>query len=218
MSAGGNSDLAARTDSQAAALEETAASMEQLAATVRTNAERTHQGSDISGTAMATAKKGGTIMDKVVTTINDISQSSEKISDIVGIINGIASQTNLLALNAAIDAGKTMQEIIASVSEVTSIITDISSASAEQSTGISQVNDAITEMDEVTQRNAALVEQAASATGGLEQQGSKLMQGLAVFKLRNAQSRKPAAEPPAPAAPVAEKASRRKKMSEAEAA
>jgi len=266
----GNSDLSARTDSQAAALEETAASMEQLAATVRTNAERTHQGSDISGTAMATAKKGGTIMDKVVTTINDISQSSEKISDIVGIINGIASQTNLLALNAAVeaaragdagrgfavvatevrelsqrsaaaakeikelidnsvekvnagkilanDAGKTMQEIIASVSEVTSIITDISSASAEQSTGISQVNDAITEMDEVTQRNAALVEQAASATGGLEQQGSKLMRGLAVFKLRNAQSRKPAAEPPAPAAPAAEAAPRRKKMSEAEAA
>lgn len=102
----GNTDLSARTDSQAAALEETAASMEQLAATVQKNAEHTHQGTDVADGAMSTAKKGGDIMTRVVSTINDISESSAKISDIVGIINGIASQTNLLALNAAVEAAR----------------------------------------------------------------------------------------------------------------
>ncbi len=231
----GNTDLSARTDSQAAALEETAASMEQLAATVQKNAEHTNQGSGLAGSAMATAKKGGEIMTKVVSTINEISESAAKISDIVGIINGIASQTNLLALNAAVeaarageagrgfavvatevrdlaqrsavaateikklidnsvekvnagtilarDAGATMKDIIDSVSHVTGIMGDISSASAEQSSGITQVNDAVMQMDGVTQQNAALVEEAAAATGSLEQQGEKLMQALAVFKL-----------------------------------
>lgn len=102
----GNTDLSARTDSQAAALEETAASMEQLAATVQKNAEHTHQGTDVASGAMSTAKRGGDIMTRVVSTINDISESSGKISDIVGIINGIASQTNLLALNAAVEAAR----------------------------------------------------------------------------------------------------------------
>jgi aerotaxis receptor len=232
----GNTDLSARTDSQAAALEETAASMEQLAATVQKNAEHTHQGTDVADGAMSTAKKGGDIMTRVVSTINDISESSAKISDIVGIINGIASQTNLLALNAAVeaaragdagrgfavvatevrslslrsaeaakeikqlidssveqvnagkllanDAGAVMQEIIASVSEVTGIITDISSASSEQSSGIGQVNDAVMQMDGVTQQNAALVQEATIATTELERQATKLMQGLKVFKLK----------------------------------
>ena len=109
----GNKDLSGRTDSQAAALEETAASMEQLAATVQKNAEHTSHGGSVASGAMATAKKGGEIMTKVVTTIAEISDSSAKISDIVEIINGIASQTNLLALNAAVEAAQLARPAVA---------------------------------------------------------------------------------------------------------
>ena len=80
-------------------------------------------------------------------------------------------------------AGVTMQEIIASVSAVTTIMEEISSASREQSAGISQVNDAVTQMDEVTQQNAALVEQAAAAAGSLQDQTLGLVRALMVFKL-----------------------------------
>lgn len=102
----GNSDLSGRTDSQAAALEETAASMEELAATVQKNAEHSNDGNGAALAAKTTAEKGGAIIGKVVETIAAISDSSQKISDIVGIINGIASQTNLLALNAAVEAAR----------------------------------------------------------------------------------------------------------------
>ena len=102
----GNSDLSGRTDSQAAALEQTAASMEELASTVQKNAEHGNEGNSAALTAKTTAEKGGAIMGKVVDTIAAISESSQKISDIVGIINGIASQTNLLALNAAVEAAR----------------------------------------------------------------------------------------------------------------
>lgn len=242
----GNTDLSGRTDSQAAALEETAASMEQLAGTVQQNAERATQGNDLASTALATAEKGGKVMQQVVSTIVEISDSSSKISDIVGIINGIASQTNLLALNAAVeaaragdagrgfavvatevrelaqrsaaaaaeikqlidistskvsagtvlakDAGETMQDIIAAVNRVTAIIREVSAASAEQSSGLGQVNQAITQMDGVTQQNAALVDQARKATDGLDENVRKFKQALNVFKLkREAESSKPAA-------------------------
>lgn len=234
--ASGNVDLSARTDSQAAALEETAASMEQLTSTVKLNADRSKQGTDVSGNALATAEKGGAMMTKVVATIADISESSNRISEIVGIINGIASQTNLLALNAAVeaaragdagrgfavvatevrdlaqrsaaaakeikqlidlssqkvetgtvlarDAGTTMQDIITSVNLVAELIKEITSASVEQSIGIGQVNEAVTQMDDVTQQNAALVQEAAAATSDLEKHASKLMQALTIFKLK----------------------------------
>jgi methyl-accepting chemotaxis protein len=105
------------------------------------------------------------------------------------------------------DAGATMKDIIDSVSHVTGIMSDISSASAEQSSGITQVNDAVMQMDGVTQQNAALVEEAAAATGSLEQQGEKLMQALAVFKL----TANAAAAASTAAAAVPSKASRSKK-------
>ena len=92
------------------------------------------------------------------------------------------------------NAGSAMQEILAAVNRVTGLISDISSASVEQSTGIGQVNDAVTQMDEVTQQNAALVEQASAATGNLERQGNKLLQALEVFKLKHKHD-EPAAKP-----------------------
>ena len=102
----GNRDLSARTDSQAAALEETAASMEELASTVQQNAERATEGNEVTATAMTTAEKGGLVVKQMVATIGEISESSGKISEIVGLIKGIAAQTNLLALNAAVEAAR----------------------------------------------------------------------------------------------------------------
>lgn len=103
---GGTRDLSARTDSQAAALEETAASMEELTSAVKQNADNSQNGDRFAAQALQTAEKGNTIVGNVVSTIAEISESSSKISDIVGIINGIAYQTNLLALNAAVEAAR----------------------------------------------------------------------------------------------------------------
>ena len=233
--AGGTRDLSARTDSQAAALEETAASMEELTSAVKQNADNSQNGDRFATQALQTAEKGNAIVGNVVSTIAEISDSSNRISDIVGIINGIAYQTNLLALNAAVEAarageagrgfavvatevrslaqrsataandirqlieasvskvsagtvlaneaGKAMKEVLGAVSQMTGLMTDIANASKEQSTGISQVNDAVMQMDEVTQQNAAQVEESTAATVDLEHRSNKLMQALEVFKL-----------------------------------
>jgi len=234
----GNMDLSGRTESQAASLEETASSMEQLAATVENNARHALAANDMANKASAVAQSGGDIVNRVISTIGEINDSSRKIVDIIGIIDGIAFQTNILALNAAVeaarageqgrgfavvasevrslaqrsataareikqlidtsvekvdsgtvlanDAGNTMQEIIRSVQQVNGIMGEISQASREQSMGIGQVNQAVTQMDDVTQQNAALVEQAAAATTSLQQQALTLMDALSVFKLNNA--------------------------------
>ncbi|MDH0740394.1 methyl-accepting chemotaxis protein, partial [Achromobacter spanius] len=177
----------------------------------------------------------GSAVSEVVSTMQGISASSRKISEIVSVIDGIAFQTNILALNAAVEAarageqgkgfavvagevrslaqrsaqaakeikgliedsvtkvgagsqqveraGATMQEIVASVKRVTDIMGEISAASEEQSSGIDQVNRAVSQMDEVTQQNAALVEEAAAAAGSLQEQAQRLAQAVAVFKI-----------------------------------
>ena len=140
----GNTDLSARTDSQAAALEETAASMEELAATVQKNAEHTQHGTNAANGAMATAKRGGDITLRVISTINDISDSSNKISDIVGIINGIASQTNLLALNAAVEAARA-GDAGRGFAVVASEVRDLSQRSAMAAKEIKQLIDSSVE-------------------------------------------------------------------------
>ncbi|CCH08222.1 methyl-accepting chemotaxis protein [Achromobacter xylosoxidans] len=231
----GNTDLSSRTEQQAASLEETAASMEELASTVKQNADNARQANQLAASASDVAERGGSAVAEVVNTMQGISASSRKISEIVSVIDGIAFQTNILALNAAVEAarageqgkgfavvagevrslaqrsaqaakeikgliedsvskvgagsqqveraGATMQEIVASVKRVTDIMGEISAASEEQSSGIDQVNRAVSQMDEVTQQNAALVEEAAAAAGSLQEQAQRLAEAVAVFKI-----------------------------------
>jgi methyl-accepting chemotaxis protein-1 (serine sensor receptor) len=231
----GNTDLSSRTEQQAASLEETAASMEELASTVKQNADNARQANQLAASASDVAERGGSAVAEVVNTMQGISASSRKISEIVSVIDGIAFQTNILALNAAVEAarageqgkgfavvagevrslaqrsaqaakeikgliedsvtkvgagsqqveraGATMQEIVASVKRVTDIMGEISAASEEQSSGIDQVNRAVAQMDEVTQQNAALVEEAAAAAGSLQEQAQRLAEAVAVFKV-----------------------------------
>ncbi|SAK67359.1 chemotaxis protein [Caballeronia temeraria] len=102
----GNADLSQRTEEQAASLQETAASMEELTSTVRQNAENAQQASSLASNASDIAKKGSDVVGRVVGTMNGISDSSDKIAEITGIIEGIAFQTNILALNAAVEAAR----------------------------------------------------------------------------------------------------------------
>ncbi|WP_312242771.1 methyl-accepting chemotaxis protein [Pantoea sp.] len=104
--ASGNTDLSARTEQQAASLEETAASMEQLTATVKQNADNARQASLLANNASDIAGKGGKVVEGVVKTMHDITDSSKKIADITSVIDGIAFQTNILALNAAVEAAR----------------------------------------------------------------------------------------------------------------
>jgi methyl-accepting chemotaxis protein len=102
----GNLDLSARTEQQAGALEETAASMEELTTTVRQNADNARQANQLSIAASEVAAQGGAVVGQVITTMGSINESSRKIADIIGVIDGIAFQTNILALNAAVEAAR----------------------------------------------------------------------------------------------------------------
>ena len=233
--AAGNMDLSGRTEAQASALEETASSMEELASTVQQNSASVGQASTMAETADSTAVSGGVIVGEVIATMGQITEASQKIGDIIGIIESIAFQTNILALNAAVEAarageqgrgfavvasevrnlaqrsntsaqeikrliadsigqveagsvlaaraGQRTQEVQAAVRKVSGLMAEIASASREQVAGIGQVNDAVTQMDGVTQQNAALVEQSAAAAAALQEQTIKVVQALAIFKL-----------------------------------
>jgi methyl-accepting chemotaxis protein len=102
----GNQDLSQRTEEQASTLEETASSMEELTSTVTPNADNARQASQLAVSASDVARKGGQVVGQVVSTMNGISESSKKISDIISVIDGIAFQTNILALNAAVEAAR----------------------------------------------------------------------------------------------------------------
>jgi len=104
--AAGNHDLSARTESQASALEQTAASMEEMTSNVKQNADNARQASVLAHSASEVARQGGAVVEKVVSTMGSIDASSRKVSDITGVIEGIAFQTNILALNAAVEAAR----------------------------------------------------------------------------------------------------------------
>ena len=102
----GNHDLSSRTENQAAALQQTAASMQELSSTVRQNADNARQANQLALRASTVAVQGGAVVSQVVQTMKGINDSSQKISDIIGVIDGIAFQTNILALNAAVEAAR----------------------------------------------------------------------------------------------------------------
>ena len=104
--ASGNADLSRRTEQQAAALQQTAASMQQMTDVVQQNASNAQQATQLAGQAAQVANQGGEVVGRVITTMDDITTSSRKISDIIGVIDGIAFQTNILALNAAVEAAR----------------------------------------------------------------------------------------------------------------
>ncbi|WP_298934316.1 methyl-accepting chemotaxis protein [uncultured Ramlibacter sp.] len=231
----GNQDLSARTEKQASSLEQTSSNMQQLTEAVRQSADAAAQANQLSGSAAEVAQRGGAVVGLVVSTMNEINASSQKINDIIGVIDGIAFQTNILALNAAVeaarageqgrgfavvasevrslaqrsagaaneikelisasvekvesgsrlvrDAGATMDEIVASVQRVSNIVAEITTAANEQSQGIGEVNKSVTQLDHMTQQNAALVEEAAAAATSLEQQALGLQTSVSTFKL-----------------------------------
>ncbi|MEJ6007884.1 methyl-accepting chemotaxis protein [Paucibacter sp. AS339] len=104
--AAGNHDLSLRTEKQATSLEQTSSNMQTLTDAVRQSAEAAAQANQLAGSAAAVARKGGEVVSQVVTTMEEINNSSKKINDIIGVIDGIAFQTNILALNAAVEAAR----------------------------------------------------------------------------------------------------------------
>ena len=231
--ASGNVDLSARTETQAASLEETASSMTQLTETVKHNADNSRAANALAANATTMADAGNEVVQNMLGTIERISESSTKISEITGVIEGIAFQTNILALNAAVEAarageqgrgfavvasevrslaqrsaaaakeikeligtsvemiadgsrqaadvGTTMAEVKSAIKRVAETIGEIAIASDEQSRGIEQVSQAVVQMDEVTQHNAALVEQAAAAAQSLKEQAGNLRGAVSLF-------------------------------------
>jgi methyl-accepting chemotaxis protein len=104
--AAGNQQLSSRTEQHASSLEETASTLEEFTTTVRQNAEHARNASQLAGAASANAEKGGEVVNKVVATMQEVTQSSKRISEIIAVIDGIAFQTNILALNAAVEAAR----------------------------------------------------------------------------------------------------------------
>jgi methyl-accepting chemotaxis protein len=233
--ASGNHDLSGRTEKAASSLEETASAMEELTGTVQQSAGSADQANALAVSAATVAQRGGEVVAQVVHTMDEINDSSRKIADIIGVIDGIAFQTNILALNAAVEAarageqgrgfavvasevrslagrsadaakeiktligrsvervdagsrlvaeaGKTMDELVSAVQRVKDIMGEITTATAEQSDGIGQVNIAITQLDQVTQQNAALVEESSAAAESLREQALTLNSAVGTFQV-----------------------------------
>ena len=230
----GTTDLSQRTESQASSLEETSSSVEQLTQTVNQNAESSNSAVSLAEEASKKAVEGGEAVNKAIKAMKDIEGASNKISDIISVIDEIAFQTNLLALNAAVEAarageqgrgfavvaaevrnlaqrsagaakeikglindsvqkvsegtqlvdnsGETLTLIIESIESVQALISSINSASQEQATGINHVNTAVSEMDTMTQQNAALVEETSAVSASMNTEARKLQELMRFFK------------------------------------
>jgi methyl-accepting chemotaxis protein-1 (serine sensor receptor) len=233
--AAANIDLSARTEEQAAAIEETSSTMEELTATVRQNNTNTHEVKSLMEHTNSIATRGSDSMNQLVESMDRIHGGSRRISEIIGVIDGIAFQTNILALNAAVEAARAGEQgrgfavvaaevrslaqrsaasareikalILESVSHVedgtarvkgasdaigemasgvdraSTLMTDIAGTTSEQTTGIEQVNQTIVQMEQVTQQNAAMVEQASAAAQSLSEQAERFLHLIARFRL-----------------------------------
>lgn len=231
----GTLDLSQRTEEQASACQQTAATMDELSTTVTHNSHSAQEASRLAGSARELAQDGGAVVQAVVGTMREIEASSARISEITGVIDGLAFQTNLLALNAAVEAarageqgrgfsvvasevrtlaqrsaqaakdiralitssadhvgrgvtltdaaGKRMADIVAAIGGVHAVVAEISTATAEQGAGVVQVGDAITQIDQTTQQNAALVEESSLAAESLQRQAQVLVESVSNFKL-----------------------------------
>ena len=245
----GSQELAARTEEQVAALQQTAASMEQVSASAQQTSEATAQANSLAATAARTAQSGGRDVEENIQLMRALADSSQRINDIIRVIDGIAFQTNILALNASVEAarageqgrgfavvagevrslasrsaqasqeiralinasvervdagsklvaqaGSSMQEIVDSVQKVADIMDEIAAASQEQSSGIALVNQAVTQMDVVTQQNANLVQEASRSAADLVGEANRLRQAVEGFRVlaefEQATGRSPAA-------------------------
>ncbi|MBL8340333.1 MAG: HAMP domain-containing protein [Rubrivivax sp.] len=236
--AAANQDLSQRTEQAAGSLQQTASAIEQLSGTVGQTAQTARSASLLAGDVAGTARRGGEVVSHVISTMSEISASSKRIADIIGVIDGIAFQTNILALNAAVeaarageqgrgfavvagevrslaqrsaaaareikaligssverveagaklvgDAGATMEKIVGGVTHMAQTIGEIDTATAQQTHGIGEVNQAVAELDGMTQRNAALVEQSAASAEALRRQAEDLAAAVASFRLEPA--------------------------------
>jgi methyl-accepting chemotaxis protein len=233
-------DLSQRTEHQATALQETVMTLSGLRENVQTNASNAKLAAEVATKTAKDAESGKAHVDDVVNLMRKINEESQKMVDIITVIEGIAFQTNILALNAAVEAarageqgrgfavvasevrslaqrsssaskeiraliiqsqtsvgdgvtradraGTSIHDIYTSVKRVADLISDISVASKEQSEGLTDISLAINKMDDVTQQNAALVEEATAATHTMRKEASNLMEVVSQFKL-NEQSR-----------------------------
>ncbi|MEW2912453.1 methyl-accepting chemotaxis protein [Leisingera sp. JC11] len=252
-------DLSHRTESQAATLEQTAAALDELTASVKSAADGARSVEATMDEAKEEARNSGEVVQSAVSAMTEIEESSNKISQIISVIDDIAFQTNLLALNAGVEAarageagrgfavvasevralaqrssdaameiktlisdssgqvargvdlvgkaGDALQSIVSQVTHISQLVSGIAEGAAEQATGLNEINTGVTQLDQVTQQNAAMVEEATAAGHMLKTDASKLSDLVAHFRIAGgsgaAAPAKPAAVPAAAPAPTA---------------
>lgn len=236
--ANGNEDLASRTEQQAASLQQTASSMEEMTTTVAHNSDNARQAGQLVAENAERTQSTGELMNELVTTMGEITDGAQKMSEIIDVIDSIAFQTNILALNASVEAARageqgrgfavvasevrklashsgeaageirglingsnqriaggadlvrkaeaSITEVMSATTRVNDIMGEITAASDEQSNGIGQINQAVAEMDHVTQQNSSRVQASAEAATRLRHQAEQLSHAIGAFRLKGA--------------------------------